>query len=168
MSVMLTAAALALMITYPAGLVPDGFYVFCNDHPAECEPVEPAKISRAEWQETLDRINRETNASIVYRREDGEGQKDVWTLSPAEGDCDDYTVTKRQKLIEAGIPRGSMRAAYVLPVSKDPHVFLVVSTDEGDLVLDNRTDEIVEIERSMLLRLSIQDAAYPHVWWQVY
>jgi predicted transglutaminase-like cysteine proteinase len=55
-----------------------------------------------------------------------------------------------------------------LPADNKDHVFLVVSTTAGDFVLDNQTDEVYSLDRAMLLRLSIQDAADPMKWWQVY
>ncbi len=146
------------------GIIPPGFHVFCKDHPAECGRVEPDIISLTEWQTTLDKINREVNASITYTAE----VEDSWNVGVTKGDCDDYTVTKRQKLIEAGVPRGAMRAAYVLPVDNVSHVFLVVSTVQGEFVLDNADDEVYELERAMITRLSIQDSANPRVWWQVF
>lgn len=152
--------------TYPKGLIPTGFYGFCADHPKECEPTEP-DILTSDWLPVLDRINREVNAAITYRAEDDKNA-DKWTVSPDFGDCDDYTVTKRQKLIEAGVPRGTMRAAYVLTHDQISHVFLVVSTVQGDFVLDNRSDEVFEIERAMIDRLSIQDQSDPKAWWQIY
>jgi predicted transglutaminase-like cysteine proteinase len=148
------------------GLIPPGFYGFCKTHPDECRPVEP-DILTSDWMPTLERVNREINAVIAYKPE-GLWDDDVWTISPKDGDCDDYTVTKRQKLVEAGVPRGAMRAAYVLPADNKDHVFLVVSTTAGDFVLDNQTDEVYSLDRAMLLRLSIQDAADPMKWWQVY
>lgn len=148
------------------GLIPPGFYVFCKDHPEECKPVEPAVLT-SNWMPVLEKVNREVNASISYKSE-GQWNEDIWTVSPVAGDCDDYTVTKRQKLIEAGVPRGAMRAAYVQTPSNPDHVFLIVSTVLGDYVLDNETDRVYEINRAMLLKISIQDDANPQRWWQIY
>jgi predicted transglutaminase-like cysteine proteinase len=151
-------------ISTEPGVIPNGFHGFCVDYPTECERVEPDTISLTVWRATLDRINREVNASITYTVE----TVDSWNVGPEKGDCDDYTVTKRQKLIEAGVPRGAMRAAYVLTAEETNHIFLVVSTVQGDFVLDNNDDEVVEIDRKRILRLSIQDAADPRVWWKIY
>lgn len=148
------------------GLIPPGFYVFCREHPEECRPVEPAVLT-SDWLPVLQRVNREVNGSITYRAE-GKWDEDVWTLSPKEGDCDDYTVTKRHELIKAGVPRGAMRAAYVLTSKGTDHVFLIVSTVAGDFVLDNETDEVYELNRAMVDRISVQDDANPQRWWRVY
>jgi predicted transglutaminase-like cysteine proteinase len=148
------------------GLIPPGFYVYCRNHPEECRPVEPAVLT-SDWKPVLERVNREVNASISYKAE-GKWAEDIWTVSPKEGDCDDYTVTKRHELIKAGVPRGSMRAAYVQTASGTDHVFLIVSTVAGDFVLDNETDEVYPIDRAMVTKISVQDDANPQRWWQVY
>lgn len=148
---------------YPEGLIPPGFFTYCKALPEECAPVEP-DILTSDWMPTLERINREVNAAITFKPDD----KDSWDVDAKIGDCDDYTVTKKKRLVEAGVPRGAMRAAYVLPVDEISHVFLVVSTVHGDFVLDNQTDEVYSLDRAKLLRLSIQDYSDPRKWWQVY
>lgn len=148
------------------GLIPPGFYVFCKNHPAECEPVEQDVVA-SDWVPVLDRVNKSVNASITYKKE-GKWDQDIWTVSPKEGDCDDYTVTKRQQLIEAGVPRGAMRAAYAFTARGIEHVFLIVSTTMGDFVLDNESNNIYDLERAKVIRLSVQDASRPQIWWQVY
>jgi predicted transglutaminase-like cysteine proteinase len=148
------------------GVIPPGFYVFCKDHPEECRPVEP-DILTSDWMPTLEKVNKTVNAAITYKPE-GKWEQDIWTVSPKEGDCDDYAATKRQELIKAGVPRGAMRAAYVITAEETDHVFLVVSTVQGEFVLDNGTDEVYPIERAMVLKISIQDAANPERWWQIY
>lgn len=169
------------------GLYPPGFTIFCEEFPTECEPTSPvAPLKMSEWKAVLDRVNRDVNAAITYQADAGHideenaeilyervGRGDVpdgdrWAISPEFGDCDDYTVTKRQKLIDAGAPRGALRIAYVLPVEAEPHLFLIVATDEGDFVLDNRSSEIYELERAMITRLSMQDAVDPRTWKQIF
>lgn len=148
------------------GVIPPGFYVYCKDHPEECRPVEPSVLT-SNWMPVLERVNREVNASIHYKAE-GKWNEDIWTVSPSEGDCDDYTVTKRHELIKAGVPRGAMRAAYIQTPKGTDHVFLIVSTVVGDYVLDNETDEVYEVNRAMYVNFSVQDDANPQRWWKVY
>lgn len=152
--------------SYAPGVIPTGFHAFCVAHPEECAKTEP-DILTTDWMSVLEQVNREVNASITYKAED-DINADVWTLSPSEGDCDDYAATKRQKLALAGVPRGSMRTAFVRTANEKNHVFLIVSTVSGDFVLDNETDEVYALERAMITKLSVQDAADPKVWWQVY
>lgn len=187
---LITGAILALCVSAAhaePGLYPPGFTLFCQQSPAECEPVSLAEpLKMRDWKVVLDRVNREVNAAITYRADAGHfdeenaeilyervGRGDVpegdkWTIGPEFGDCDDYTVTKRQRLIDAGAPRGALRIAYVLPVEAGPHLFLVVATDEGDFVLDNRSSEIYELERAMITRLSIQNPSDQRSWQQVF
>lgn len=148
---------------FGAGYVPWGFYGFCREYPVECAPTEQAVVSASLIPE-LDRVNRETNAEIRYRPENDRAGFDKWTLSPEEGDCDDYTVTKRQKLIELGVSRGAMRMALVLRIDGISHIFLVVSTTSGDFVLDNMSPDIYSLEQAKVLKISMQDHADPKVW----
>lgn len=152
--------------SYPTGTIPTGFFAFCDKYPEECAVAEP-DILTSDKMPLLEQVNRTVNASIRFKAED-DINADTWTLSPTEGDCDDYTATKRKLLADAGVPRGAMRAAFVRTVSEINHVFLVVSTTQGDFVLDNGSDEVYSLDRAMLLRLSIQDASNPRIWWQVY
>src|SRR5260370_33924418 len=58
------------------------------------------------------------------------------------GNCKDSSLTKRQKLIEAGLPERALRIAIVVTRRENRHVVLTVSTDHGDVVLDTVNDDV--------------------------
>jgi predicted transglutaminase-like cysteine proteinase len=60
------------------------------------------------------------------------------------GDCEDYQLMKRKLLIEAGLPRRSLRMTVVIDENGEGHAVLTVRTDRGDLILDNKTDDVLE------------------------
>jgi len=97
----------------------------------------------------LNRINQTINVQI-RARDDVElyGMAEYWTLpltlGPAsEGDCEDYALEKRQALIAAGVPESALFLAIGHSVATGRHAVLVVSTDQGDYVLDNMTPHIL-------------------------
>ena len=122
------------------------------------DTVELSKQKRTELQ----RINAEINTSISYVGEqDGE---DDWKLNPASGDCEDFAVTKRQRLLRAGWPSGALRIATARTTDGIGHAVLVVSTSQGDLVLDNRTNVVKPWKAVDLKWIKIQSHEDPRVW----
>lgn len=137
---------------------PNGFYDMCAVTAAECRPVAATRsLELAE----VDRINRAVNSEIRPRVEP-EGQ-DVWLLGPSEGDCDDYVMTKRHRLIAAGL--GSAEARVAVGVAKGQlHAVLVVHLGPEFYVLDNLTDEMLPVQRSAVRILTVQSPANPLDW----
>lgn len=85
-------------------------------------------------------INADVNASIRFQPE-ARG-RDVWTVAPAVGDCEDFALTKYHRLLAAGVPASDMAVTIVrypgvrkgrIALPPRYHAVLVV----GDLVLDN-------------------------------
>jgi predicted transglutaminase-like cysteine proteinase len=76
------------------------------------------------------------------------GVEDYWTAPvldgrPVYGDCEDYALGKRRALLAAGVPASALSIAVVETPWKELHAVLLVSTDKGDLVLDNLNTGIV-------------------------
>lgn len=69
------------------------------------------------------------------------GKPEFWTIMSGHGgDCEDYALTKRQKLIEAGFDPHDLLPAVGWTNPKDEnsgHCVLLVQTDDGAYVLDN-------------------------------
>lgn len=139
---------------------PVQWLLFALQHPQEARPgsSEPLVYS-ANLMVTLDRVNRQVNRSIQPVSE----KRDVWTLSPQQGDCDDFAVTKRHLLRRAGLNQGALRVAVVTTPKGEQHAVLVVKTTAGDFVLDNLTDKIHRWDRAGL-RLNRIQTADPAVW----
>ena len=82
-------------------------------------------------------VNLLVNETITYEREPPE--VDIWQDRDfTVGDCEDFALLKRRKLISAGWPPGALRIAIVLkrPDDDQLHAVLVASTNRGDFVLD--------------------------------
>lgn len=124
---------------------PIGYVEFCRHAPDQCTArgggrAEP--LTEMRWRELRD-INSFANRIVspatdidFYRREE------VWALPETYGDCEDYVLLKRKWLIERGWPTGALLVTVVFDEAGDGHAVLLVRTDRGELVLDNKTDEI--------------------------
>ena len=115
----------------------------CRHAPDECgvdRSEKPVIALTAEVWQTLLMVNRTVNDRItaISDREHW-GIEDRWNLpSDGYGDCEDIQLLKRKELIERGFPRRAMRMTVVIDEDGDGHAVLMVRTDKGDLILDNR------------------------------
>jgi predicted transglutaminase-like cysteine proteinase len=121
---------------------------FCVRNPQECRvnPREKGVIAYSPaLRADLDRINTEVNRTIEAVTDiDHWGVSDRWDFpSDGIGDCEDIQIEKRRRLSALGYPVKAMRMAVVINPEGEGHAVLVVRTDRGDLVLDNRTNDIL-------------------------
>jgi len=130
-----------------------GWLDFCARTPGECalDVAEPSVIGLAPktWR-LISSVNRRVNATVRSLTDEAHwGVSDRWDV-PADGfgDCEDYQLLKRWLLAEAGLPRRAMRMTVVVDEAGDGHAVLMICTDRGDLILDNKTDAILPWHRT--------------------
>ncbi|MCB1885106.1 MAG: transglutaminase-like cysteine peptidase [Geminicoccaceae bacterium] len=125
---------------------PAGWVTLCTEQRRLCEPPSGAARagSGARRLGLLDAVNAGVNRAILPESEPPGA--DVWRLSPARGDCDDYALTKRERLEASGWPPASLRFATLFTEEDEYHLVLLVETDRGTLVLDNRFDEPLPLD----------------------
>lgn len=126
-------------------MAPLAMQAFCHDRPGECRPAQAAVV---EWTPQLAALVTETNARVnrdIGPKADPGG---AWEVNPAFGDCNDYAVTKRSRLIRAGLPPGALRLAITRTRGGLSHAILVVRTNAGDFVLDNLTGSVKTLAQS--------------------
>ncbi|WP_244472439.1 transglutaminase-like cysteine peptidase [Methylobacterium sp. Leaf108] len=120
----------------------------CARLPAECavDTSQPANIALnpAIWR-TLSSVNRRVNARIRPITDIAHwGVVDRWDYpDDGFGDCEDFQLLKRKMLIERGLPRRALRMTVVIDDIGEGHAVLMVRTDRGDLILDNKTNAIL-------------------------
>lgn len=125
-----------------------GWVRFCEQNPAECavDASEPATINLTpkDWQ-TLVRINQQVNADVKAKTDkDHWGVEDRWDFAEdGYGDCEDYQLVKRKRLVEAGFPRRALRMTVVIDEEGAGHAVMMVRTNRGDLILDNKRNAIL-------------------------
>ncbi|MET0257045.1 MAG: transglutaminase-like cysteine peptidase [Methylobacterium sp.] len=121
---------------------------FCARMPGECavDPSEPAQISLtpAVWR-LLATINRRVNQRIKPVTDMAHwGVVDRWDYpDDGVGDCEDIQLLKRRMLVERRLPRRALRMTVVIDEIGEGHAVLMVRTDRGDLILDNKTDAVL-------------------------
>ena len=120
---------------------------FCLRYPAECkvtgtdtgEKIDTAKNLKLspDRRAQLETVNTKVNREIIAQPQNDPPAAEQWVIKPAEGDCNDYAVTKRHDLIERGWPSDALLLTEVSLKSGEHHLVLVARTNEGDLILDN-------------------------------
>ena len=164
-----TGAAMPISEASPT-LSPFQHVRFCLRYPADCksDPTEITTVDlTAETLETIHRVNRDVNASIMPVGKSTAIADGGWTVSPASGDCNDYAVTKRHELMRRGFPAKAVRLAVVKTTSGIGHLVLVVSTNKGDLVLDNLSETIQPWQFTKYQWLKIQSASDARFWFEI-
>ncbi len=112
------------------------------------EPIETPLAKEAVWP-LLKRVNAEINGQIrAATDQEIYGVNERWAMPLTQGalrsgDCEDYALEKRHALLAAGVPESAMFFAMGMHRRYGRHLMLVVSTDEGDYVLDSLNPWIV-------------------------
>lgn len=155
----------------PASLPPIGWVEFCAraEHDADCKvPDLPAATIHADSRarRLLARVNRNVNAAVAPMSDmDNYGVEELWAYPDnGRGDCEDYVLLKRRLLIEAGLPRQALLITVVREPNGDGHAVLTAVTDRGDLILDNKRDEIRVWSASGYDFVKRQSAENPNSW----
>lgn len=152
---------------------PRAFYELCERSPELCPSasgagdVEPVRLpvgGRAQ----LEAFNRSVNAAHRPAHDhEVYGDSDFWTLPNGYADCEDYVLAKREALIAAGWPPETLLIGVVRGRMSPYHAVLIVRTDEGELVLDNLTDAVLDWRETgyeWVVRQSMRD---PMLWVRV-
>jgi predicted transglutaminase-like cysteine proteinase len=160
------AAVDGAMLIGAATSAPIGHVEFCRVHPQDCEPFAApdlvVSLTAARWDELSD-VNLRVNAEIAPLTDrEIYGVLERWEYPAAAGDCEDFALLKRQVLIELGWPPSALLMTVVRDEVGDGHAVLTVRTSLGDLILDNRVNEILPWDLTpygYVKRQSTRDAA---------
>lgn len=92
-----------------------------------------------------DTINKEVNSSVKYMSDiEHYGLIEKWTIPDGYGDCEDYVLLKRVRLIEQGFSSSDLNICTCIIDSGEGHAVLFVNTDQGGFILDNRYPTLME------------------------
>jgi predicted transglutaminase-like cysteine proteinase len=120
---------------------------FCGIYPDECRidtsEADTIVLTPAVWR-IVNGVNSLVNRTVAPVTDlQHWGVVDRWNLAEdGMGDCEDMQLLKRKRLAEAGLPRRAMLMTVVLDENNEGHAVLMLRTDRGDFVLDNKRDEI--------------------------
>lgn len=131
----------------PTNEAPPGFISFCSRFVDQCITSQnnaPVVHLDLGTQTVLDTVNRSVNRAIWPESDERHyGVAEYWDIpKDGYGNCHDYALTKRKELIDAGLPERALRIAIVVTPRENRHAVLTVTTDRGDLVLDNLNDAV--------------------------
>lgn len=149
---------------------PFAHILFCARNPSECQDNHGASVVllTPERLKELSTLNRKINRAIRGRNDsDASMNGDLWQVNVKSGDCEDFALTKRSRLISIGWSSRALRIATAVTRSGEGHAVLIVRTDRGDLVLDNRFNTIKNFDKTDLRLEMIQSEADPLVWYNL-
>lgn len=132
--------------------------------PAPDAPIATAAAPTslpANAADMLKRVNRYVNRRVVQQTDARMfGVDEIWRRSGvgknARGDCEDVAIEKRLQLIAEGFPPDRLAFAVVYSSASGLHTVLIARTDEGDVVLDNRSPYVEKWSDVKYSWLSIQ------------
>ena len=156
----------------PLGLetsIPFGWVDFCQRHPEECQDNDQVAQDinlTSEALRKISQINLQVNKSIdPITDQDQWGVIDQWDFpSQGRGDCEDYALLKRQKLIESGFPKSALLITVVKEQNGDGHSVLTVKTDRGDYILDNLNNQVRLWNKTNYRFVKRQSQISPNIW----
>lgn len=127
--------------------LPDRYLEFCSNNEGACDLSGQDVLNWSEEiQAKLEQVNSRVNEEIAFVPDwETEGQDDVWTYPrDCKGDCEDFALEKRRRLIANGFPSASLTIAIAFhEVQFFPHAVLLVETSKGTWVLDNLHNDLM-------------------------
>lgn len=146
---------------------PYGHVSFCKSHKSECSKqaqVGPEKLGGSRWNKIVS-INASVNKAIKPVSDAKKfGKTEVWAYGGSSGDCEDYALAKRRKLINAGFKPSNLRLTMVRIRGGEAHTVLVVRTEKGDYVLDNLRNDVRLWNSAGYRFVKMQDGANGSNW----
>ena len=150
-------------------LPPVGFVTFCGHYPKDCSAsghrsALPMRMPVRRWQQAAE-VNRLVNAKVApVSDQELYGQNEYWAYATDAGDCEDYALLKKRMLEGLGFPRSALLITVVRDEKNDGHAVLMLRTQQGDFILDNRRDEIRHWSELDYTYLKRQSEADPREW----
>lgn len=84
-------------------------------------------------------INFKVNASVTYKSDACQYRRpEFWVAAGVFGDCEDYSLLKRERLFELEWPTDKINLCCCWVETGGYHCVLLVETDKGWFILDNR------------------------------
>jgi len=149
---------------------PRGWIQFCTENPADCRrsETEPRDLTLTpDLLQQLFSINAFANDRVKWTSDAGlSGTEERWAYPLDRGDCEDIVLLKRRMLARAGWPMATLLITTVKNPDMDAsaHAVLAVRTDRGELILDNRTPEVLFWYETGYRFLARQSSTDPNIW----
>jgi len=148
---------------------PIGHVRFCYRYPEECGEVRHGDtevfLTTVRWAE-LSSVNNRINDMIKPVSDDIQyGTIEHWTYpSSGQGDCEDYVLLKKRKLVALGWSSAALLITVVRDENDEGHAVLTVRTHRGDLILDNKHSKILAWHNTPYTYIKRQSAFNQRKW----
>jgi len=129
------------MQTGSATSQPIGHYQFCQNYKGECSvrsrtTVAPRVTARG-WA-VIRQVNAAVNREVApITDQQLFGREEIWSYPNGRGDCEDFALEKRRRLMQKGFSAGDLLMTVVRKPDGEGHAVLTVRTAQGDFILDN-------------------------------
>ncbi|BCH52925.1 transglutaminase [Agrobacterium vitis] len=142
----MTSAVPASMVTGGITSQPIGHYEFCLRYKAECQvrskPAPARQVTEHGW-DIVHAVNMDVNKSITPMTDmDVYGREEWWEYPVDAGDCEDFVLLKRKRLLQAGFSEADLLITVVRKADGEGHAVLTLRTSAGDYILDNLVDDV--------------------------
>ena len=147
---------------------PIGYVLFCKRGADECT-AENGKTERLAltdeiWND-INQVNTFVNSSIKPSSDiDLYHITEFWAYPTTAGDCEDYVLLKKRLLVKLGFNSDELLITVLLDEHGEGHAVLTVLTQNADLILDNRRDEVLSANQTNYKFLKRQSQHDPKQW----
>ncbi len=153
---------------YGVTLPPIGYVEFCARYKAECRGVgtsmSETELSNKTWAQIVE-VNDFVNDKIAPVSDlDLYNTVERWEYPSLAGDCEDYVLMKKRYLEGLGFAPETLLITVVFDENGDGHAVLMVRTDGGDFVLDNRRTAVLRWSETGYEFLKRQSQSNPRIW----
>lgn len=146
---------------------PYGHVEYCGRNASDCRSRAASAALPAAKLNVLQSVNVSVNRAIKPVADiKAFGRKEFWTANAWQGDCEDFALAKRAKLMRKGF-KPSQLLLTMAHNGTEAHTVLVVRTRDGDFVLDNLYDEVKPVKAARLRFLKIQSPDNGGQWLKV-
>lgn len=146
---------------------PFGHYEYCKRGGRHCgsqSAVAPAKMSESRWAKVR-LINTAVNKQIKPVLDiNSRGVNEYWEIPKTQGDCEDFALLKRSRMMAAGFKGSQLPLTKVRLPNGQAHIVLVVRTNQGDYMLDNLSNRVQPVSKVRYRFLSMQASNNANNW----
>ncbi len=144
---------------------------FCVNHPDQCahkRSVLHEGLTHKDMLSELQRVNLRVNRAIKPLDDIASiGLADQWNVNVTQGDCEDYALEKRKRLLNMGWSSSQLRIATVLTADNNGHALLIARVDGQDYALDSLAGAVRPWNETNYHFVKIQSEDNPKTWFSV-
>lgn len=145
---------------------PAGAQNLCGRFPFACLSSGAETRVSGQQLDVAIRLNRQINRQVRSISDQAQYRTaEHWALPTARGgDCEDFALLKKKRLIEAGFDPRTLLISTALDRNRVAHAVLVMRTAQGDFILDNLRDDVLHWRATGYTFLRMQDPSDPSRW----